>query len=52
MLYTPVDLGVNACILDLVPDAVHDFAYKGFPLTSAQVDLFHQVVVDFRLQIF
>ena len=52
VLDSSVYLGLDARIGNMGADLFHDPADKGLPLALLHGDLFHQIIVDLRLQIF
>ena len=52
MLRPAFYLGFNPCFFHVGLYFVHDLFYKSFPRVFAQGDLFRQVVIGFRFQIF
>ena len=47
-----VDLSMNAGIADVLPYLSNDLINKCLSLAFFQIDRFHQIVVDLRLQIY
>ena len=47
-----VDLGMDPGVVDMLPDLSHDLIDESLTFASFQIDLFHQIIIDFRFQIF
>ena len=52
MLHAPVYLCPDTGVLNVIFHLIHNALHKFFALRLAQSDLFHQIVVNIRLQIF
>ena len=52
MLHPSADRGVHARFLHMVLNFIHNFLDKGLPGILAQVYLFHQIIINIRLQEF
>ena len=52
MFYSSVDLGMNACVADMLSDFFDDILYVFLTLRTAGGDFIDQIVICFGLQIF
>ena len=52
MFYPSVDLCLDIRLFHVFFYFIHNALDKRFPLSFSEIDLFHQIVIDFRLQIF
>ena len=47
-----VDLGMDPGVIDMLPDLSDNLIDERLTFASLQIDLFHQIIIDFRFQIF
>ena len=52
MLNTPVHVGLNARVFHMLLYLCHNLLYKGLPIAPLLGNLFLQIIIDLRLQIF
>ena len=52
MLYTTIYLSLNVRIFHMLFDFFYNSTNKLFPLTLSQSNLFYQIIINIRLQIF
>ena len=52
MLHPSVDLGCDACLLDMLADLVHDILDVFLPLALAHGNFIYKIIIYIRLQIF
>ena len=52
MLYTAIDFGFDAGVLNMFTDFIHNTLDIFFTDALAHRDLIHQIIIDVRFQIF